>query len=356
MMAKRRTSLGFLTPVLLVGLAALVWSAAWLWVRGEAETRIESILAREAARGRVLECGDRTLGGYPFRLEFRCADASLTLQDGQSRTVLRLSEIRAVALVYDLDLVIVEGDGPVSSETFRLGGYRRTDRVAAGSIRASLGLDDGQVETVSAIATSVVAAIAPLAEGGDGADQAGSRVEAERAAIHVRAAPEGSRDVALDFSQLRLAGELSRIHFQSPEFEAREFSLVGRLTESGQFAQPPLRRALSQWQREGGEMLVQSLKVVAAALDVELSGTATLDADGRFEGKFRGAFGRLDRLVADLKARGVLNEDEARLAAGAVGLLARPTQGGTRAELPVRVTAGEVFLGPIKAMVLPALF
>jgi hypothetical protein len=352
-MAGRRTSLGILLPVWLVVFGSLVWTAGWFYVRSEAAARLDEAIAHEAAAGRRLDCGERSLGGFPFRLAFTCEGASLVLETADGRTSLRAPELRAVALVYDLQTLIVEADAPVEVETFRLGGARRTDRIDAETLRASLGFVGGQVGSVSFVATGIDASMPPFGLGNDGA---GSQATGDRAAIHLRQAPGGAHDLALELTDARLGGELAAIPFQTPEIAAREISFIGRVSGTGLLGDGPISAALLRWQRGGGKVDVQTLRVDAEALDMELSGTVALDAAGRPEGKFRGAFGRLDQLIAELKARGALDADGARIAAGAVGLLARPTENGTRAVLPVRVTGGEVYLGPIRTMLLPALF
>ena len=48
---------------------------AWYYGAGVAENTIAGWKAREAQAGRVYTCATQTIGGFPFGIEVRCADA-----------------------------------------------------------------------------------------------------------------------------------------------------------------------------------------------------------------------------------------------------------------------------------------
>src|SRR4029078_5653639 len=68
----------FIMPALVV-VAAIAWSGFWFYAASEAGVRADAWTAQEAKAGRVYQCGSRSVAGYPFRLEVRCDDASVSL-------------------------------------------------------------------------------------------------------------------------------------------------------------------------------------------------------------------------------------------------------------------------------------
>lgn len=352
-MARSRIPLGVLTPLLLVALAAGMWALAWVYLADEAEKRIAAAIEEASGRGWTLDCEDQTVGGFPFRVEFDCAEPQFVIEDARGRTTIKSRVLLGVALVYDLDSVIVEVTGPTTVDTFQLGGMRRSYGVATDTVRASFDFTEGRVGAVSVVATAVDADIPSLDLLNTGE---GSLVSAARAAFHLRRADGAALDVSITIDDARLAGEVAESLFEAPELLAEQLDFLGQVTKTDAFGAVSPAIGLAAWQGQGGELHIQRLKIETPALDVEISGIGKLDASGNAEGKFKGTFGKLDRLIDELKARGVLDNDGARIAAGAIGLLARPIKGTSKVQLPVNVNAGEVFLGPLKTMILPPLF
>src|SRR3979490_1972447 len=68
----------FLMPVLLL-IAAAAWSAFWFYAASQVDVRADAWRAQEAKSGRVYDCAQRSVAGYPFRLEVRCDGASVSL-------------------------------------------------------------------------------------------------------------------------------------------------------------------------------------------------------------------------------------------------------------------------------------
>src|SRR3954470_16130455 len=101
----------FIMPALLV-VAAIIWSGFWFYAASEAGVQADAWRAREAKSGRIYDCGKRSVAGYPFRLEVRCEDASVTLVSqtagAPSRFTARLSEIMVIAQIYQPNLLIAD--------------------------------------------------------------------------------------------------------------------------------------------------------------------------------------------------------------------------------------------------------
>src|ERR1700736_3460607 len=93
----------FIMPVLVL-VAAVAWSAFWFYAASEVGVKADAWRAQEAKSGRVYDCAKRSVAGFPFRLEVRCEDASVSLVSqtaSQTPFTARLDEILLIAQIYD---------------------------------------------------------------------------------------------------------------------------------------------------------------------------------------------------------------------------------------------------------------
>src|SRR4051795_9732542 len=121
-LTSRRRSLWwlFIAPALLV-VAAVAWTAFWFFAASQVDASADAWRAQEAKSGRVYDCANRSVAGFPFRLEVRCDGASVTLlsqtaEQAATRAPIsaRLGEILIVAQVYDPKLLIAEFTAPAT--------------------------------------------------------------------------------------------------------------------------------------------------------------------------------------------------------------------------------------------------
>ncbi len=70
--------------------------------------------AREAKAGRVYACGTESFGGYPFRFEMNCENASALFQSNQPPVEIKTRGILVAAQVYQPTLLISEFHGPLT--------------------------------------------------------------------------------------------------------------------------------------------------------------------------------------------------------------------------------------------------
>ena len=102
----------------LVVVAARVWSGFWFYAASEVGVRADAWRAQEAKAGRVYDCANRSVAGFPFRFEVRCEGASVSLVSqtaaAKEAFTARLGEILVVAQVYDPKLLIAEFKAPAT--------------------------------------------------------------------------------------------------------------------------------------------------------------------------------------------------------------------------------------------------
>src|SRR5271169_5454788 len=96
----------FIAPVLVL-IAAIAWSIFWFYAASQVDAQADAWRVREAKSGRVYDCAKRSVAGFPFRLEVRCAGATVSLvsqtagASAQAPITAKLDEILIVAQVYD---------------------------------------------------------------------------------------------------------------------------------------------------------------------------------------------------------------------------------------------------------------
>ena len=102
--------------VLLVLVVALIggWSAFWYVAAGKVQSTLEGWRAREAKSGRVYQCGKEGVGGFPFRFEFTCQNASAVFQTRQAPREAKIGGVVVVSQVYQPTLLISEFQGPLT--------------------------------------------------------------------------------------------------------------------------------------------------------------------------------------------------------------------------------------------------
>ncbi len=114
---RKRSRLGlFIMPGVLV-ILAIGWTGFWFYASSQVGAQFERWRAREAQSGRVYDCGKLNVGGYPFRFEVRCRNASVDLISQTANRKfgkVELTEILAVAQIYNPRLLIAEFSGPLA--------------------------------------------------------------------------------------------------------------------------------------------------------------------------------------------------------------------------------------------------
>lgn len=259
-----------------VGLAVLAiggWTAIWHFGAGRAEAIVDQAIAREAARGRTLACGERSRGGYPFRLEITCTRASVNWNDA---TRLELPELKVVSQIWDPRHVIAELTGPMS--------LARSDTSDTQALSLSW-----RLAQASAVLTLTGYEQASLVLDDPVASRAGERlIAARRADVHLR--PKAEEPVSLD-----VATSLTAATFGTTPGLPIDSQFVGILRNINRTAGRPQIHSLSEWRAAGGAVEITRFRVAQGDAVGLASGRVGLTQDGRPDG-------RLDVRIANAEA------------------------------------------------------
>ncbi|MGP9814463.1 DUF2125 domain-containing protein [Rhodopseudomonas sp. NSM] len=382
----------FLMPALLL-IAAIGWSLFWFISASQVDRIVDAWRAREAAAGRVYDCGDRSVAGFPFRLEVRCTDASVALtsqtaEQVASRTPVtaKLAEILVVSQIYDPRLLIAEFKGPAS---FADRGQPTSMVLNWATARSSVAGLPGPPQRIALVFD------APALDRVDGATQvplARAR-QAEMHARQVEGPTPGQPRIETDF---RFEGaSIQDVHPLLAElFDAHLRVVLSGLKD---FRPKPWPERFRELQAAGGRIEFREARIQQGEMIATAIGALGLTPTGNVDGELQMVVAGLDKVIPKLGIDKVLEEGVSqstldRLAPGVrandvnnvLGALDRAIPGlgrvvrqnanvgvaagisalGQEATLegrparafPLRFVDGAVMLGPIKVAQMKPLF
>jgi hypothetical protein len=389
---RRRLWPVFIAPALLL-IAAAGWSAFWFYTASKVDQSVDAWRAREAASGRVYDCGRRSVAGFPFRLEVRCTDASVALRSqtaaqaaNQTPVTAKLAEILVVAQIYDPRLLIAEFKGPATladrGQPSSMAARWTTARSSVVGLpgipqRVSLVFDDPVLDRIAGSVQT------PLAR-------------ARHLELHgrlVEAATPGQPQIETD---LQLNGaSVQEVHpLLAEAFDAEVRALLTGLKD---FSPKPWPDRFREIQAAGGRIEFSKARIQQGELIATATGSLGLTATGNVDGELQVVAAGIDRVVPllgidkmleqgvpqatlDRVAPGVRSKDVNNLMGALdraipglgkvvrqnanVGVAAGINALGKEAVLegrparafPLRFVDGAVFLGPLKIAQAPPLF
>jgi len=299
--APRRRSLRglFIAPVVLL-IAAAAWSGFWFYAASQVGVRADAWRAQEAKSGRNYDCANRTVAGFPFRLEIKCEGASVTLVSQTASNVpftARLGEILVVAQIYDPKLVIAEFKSPASiaipeQSPLRVNWSKgRASVVGLPAVpqRGSLVFDDAAIDRVNANSIAV-----PVAR-------------AKHAELHGRLADGSPANNPVIETVLQLNdGSVQGVHPVLAEpFNA---DIRARLSGLKDFAPKPWPERFREIAAAGGKVEILQSRVQQGEMIAVAAGTLMLNADGYLDGELQMTVTGLARIVPALGIEKLLEE------------------------------------------------
>lgn len=358
-------------PLAIVVALGVAWTFLWYHAAGEAEARLDDWRAQQAKGGHTFTCGRQEIGGFPFRIEVRCAAAAAELRDMQPPLSIKVKEILAVAQVWDPKLIIAEFTGPLIATQAGGAPYATaTWSLAQASLRGT----PAQPERTSIVIDGLRLT---------GAAPANTLLfDSRHAEFHARM-QFGSwpSNPAIDLAVKLEKAVAPAVHaYAAQPFDADLLAVLHGLKD---FSVKPLPVRLREWQASGGKLEIQNARLAQGDALANTTGTLGLTQQGRLDGALkvtavglerylptmgegRGgalsldraapALNAIERAVPGLGAR--LAPQQQNLQAGLLGLLGQPAEieGRRGVAVPVRFTDGTASFGPIPLGQVPALF
>ncbi len=319
-------------PFIALALVVGGWSAYWFIARGVVTAGIDRWIAEEQARGVSVACIDRAVGGYPFRLEIRCARATFSRPAGGGQTLSgELGPLVVIGQPHTPSHVIIQSDGPLT--------LSRTD----GMGRDALGGAGGQPPRAGRAAGALLYRHPQADARRDGPGTAGEPLGGEAGGASApqpdAAAAERAGDVFLQVTQLVSAELDGLLGDPNPsdldlQVTASQFGLLtGGLTPA----------ALEAWRQVAGKADLTRLALKKGVKRLEATGWFGIDEGKRLTGRIEPAALNIDQ-IAGIRLRGGVMD-----MASALSGRAPPSQPDAPRPLPaLELREGRLFFGPIR--------
>jgi hypothetical protein len=320
---------GLYGPFLVLALAVAAWSAAWVWARGQAQGRMDAVVADLAHAGYQIGWKERDIGGYPFRMDVTLTEATIRSPSGWALNAPRLE---AEAYMHALGHWLVAAPDGITFVRPEAGPVTVTGKL----IRASLTDFDKHPPSFDFEGVNLAFQPQPGA-------QPFSLSAADRVEFHLRAGPndEGGVFLRVDNGKARLSGLFARIAGDKP------ISIVWNATLSrmSAFDGDTWAGAVRHWTDAGGQMSLRQAGVTAGdALIGATSGMLTVGSDGRLRGELPVTVREAPRALGALGDAGTIPREQARAAADVAQAREEANQ---TAHVTLDFQAGRTTLGPV---------
>jgi len=326
---RKHRRLGLYLPFAALALLIVGWSGAWVWARGQVQSRMDAAVAVLGKAGYQLGWKDRAIGGYPFRLDVTLNDVRLREPSGWG---LQAQRIEGEAFMHaPTSWLVAAPEGVVFVRP--IGG---PVAVKGQLIRASLTHPGQHPPSFSFEGVKLAFSPQPGA-------QPFALTTADRVEFHLRAGPddEGGVFLRVDNGKARLSGLFARIAGDKP------VSIVwnSTLSKMSAFTGQTWPDAVRHWSDTGGRMTVREAGVTAgdAVLGVN-AGSLAAGTDGRLSGALEVTLRQAPRALSAMSDTGVIAPE----AAQAASAVAQARQGtGDVAQATINFQAGRTTFGPV---------
>ena len=345
----RRPWRRLLALVAIVIVLALGW--VWLWYNAAAvaDRTLAGWMDREAAEGRVYSCGSRSIGGFPFGIAARCADAAAEIRSNQPPYAVKAKGAVFAAALYHPTGLTGDIAGPLT-----LAELGQAPSFAADWARARLSVS-GRPPNPERVSVSLEAphlGRVGAAAGGNGE----MLFAAKQADLEGRMAAGAPNDHPVIEATLKLTGATApTLHPLTAAPIDVDFDAVLRGFKD--LAPKSWADRFREMQAAGGGVEIKSLRFTRGDAIVVGAGTLSINAHGKLDGVIRVAIVNLEHIVPLLGIDRLIGQGLDRLAgadlsaAQGLGALDRLMPGLGAA---VRETANASLIENIKKMGQPA--
>lgn len=326
-------------PILLLVLVAVGWSAFWFYAAHEAGRQIDRFIVQQARAGTQITCANRSIGGYPFRLELRCGASSIAAERPDNPFSVSAAGLAAVVQLPNPNLLIFELASPLTVKA----PDGTTITAAFKAFRSSVSAEDGAFRRTSV----QVEQPALTATAADGTEVAA--VEGQLLDVFVRKAESGApgaydllaklTDAKSPLSQKAMGGDTATVELQ---MEA---------TGIDAFAEGVTPDSLRAFSEAGGTLHLVLLRGMQGDVVAEARGDATLDAEGLPNGALDVTVVNTGKLVQALGEKGVTGLYSALALGQSAKLDGKPAQ-----RYALRLDAGRLSVGSVSLARFPSLF
>ncbi len=330
---KRRNSRwGLYLPLGMLVLVVAGWSVFWSVAKGMVGKGIDKAIAEAAQRGDAWNCANRSISGYPFRLEVRCSDVTLARTSTAGIVSLSTGPLVAIGQPHTPSHVIVQADGPLRAE---LADGRKVE-ARWELAEASQRLQGGQLERLSLDVKQPVMTIGGV---GGTTTLSSAALEGHVRRNAARPAAEMAHDLFVRVRQLA-SGDLDALFGDANPSDVDVQILGSRLDllDHGITA-----TTLEAWRLAGGKLDLTRLALKKGIKQIEARGELVLDEQRRISGRIEPSVANIDQF-AGIRLRGGAMD----LASALSGRAPPASTDGLKPLPAIDLRGGRVSLGPIR--------
>ena len=329
-------------PFVALAVVAVGWSAFWKVAAGMTETGLDDWFVQERAQGREWSCPNRSVGGYPFRLEVRCAAPSFTGRIGAVAGAGSVGDVLVAAHLYNPSLVLAQVGSPLA---FKAQDGSLDLSLAWTRLQASHRVRKGGLERDSLEIEGPVLRLA-----GKGLPVIAAKAEAFE--VHLRPNPDRASavsavDLALRLNKLE-APALDTLSGYAGPLDA---VFAATILQTDALRGGDLAWSLEQWRQAGGNVEIREFKLAKGEALVEANGALEIDSAHRLAGRVELQLTGLGPLLQ----RFGVSPGNAAIGGLLGGLLggrgqAGQNQGGAKGalHLPLDLNQGRAMIGPMR--------
>ena len=330
---RRRSRLGLYAPFLVLLALALAWSVAWFVIRERTRTGLDDWISAEAGAGRRWSCADRTIGGFPFRIEIGCSNFTLDRPDVH----VAVGRLLVVSQIYNPRHVIAEASGPLALTAGQTRAQGKWKLLQASVITADRGFD-----RISLVVDGPDVAV-------DGPPTGALDLASRRFEAHLR--PDPARTDTFDFVAESNGAVIPGLDALVGGNEPADLRLSVAVTEARDLPARPLLSELERWRLAGGRLELGSLSLARGSRRAEAKGTFGLDDLHRVQGQVDLSAARLGGLLGRLTGTGGIGGLLLGALLGAPPAEPAPERNDRAAPLkplpPIRLDGGRLYFGPL---------
>ncbi len=316
------------------------WYFAWNWGAGELDRRADLAAQRISDAGGRLECTDRRIEGFPFRIGVHCTAIEFAPPGGGAYSA---GALRSAAQFYAPNRIIAELDGPAQLQLPNGSRFELGWENFRSSLRAGL----------SGITAASLEVRQPVLSEGKGTQGEQVLARAGDAQVHLRRTPEDEKAVDLAFSVQAMRDDKERFPAFSLAADTRIDALADELKPGFDLDAHVRKNGIS------GEARNIVLEPEAGGRMV-LSGPFTIGADGLVDAQLRIEAGSIPSLGAFFTALFPQDSDTIANIANLLSSLESPAStdnvSGKSATVTLTVRRGALSFGLIGLGRLPPLF
>jgi hypothetical protein len=329
---------GLYLPIIGLALVVAGWTAFWFVARSLVSSGIDKSVADAATRGDIWTCLDRSISGYPFRLEIRCRDVTLVRSATAGVTRLSTGPVVFIGQPHTPGHIIAQGDGPLVATLADGRQINARWELAEASRRAS-GAD---LERLSLDIRKPVVSVS----GGQGAAStiSAATLEAHLRRSPTRPQPERARDIFLRTTQM-VSGDLDAL---LGDANNSDLDIQITATQADALANGLTPTTMEAWRSAGGVLDLTRINLKKGIKQIEAKGQIGLDDERRITGRIEPSAANIDQF-AGIRLRGGAMD----LAAALSGRGQGASPDGLKPLPAIDLRAGRVSFGPIRLPIPP---